>query len=268
MMKKRRNIQNESGYTIVELLIAIPLASIVLVVMMSALFSYYINVYAEAARSNLRTSGQALLINLQDELLFTIAYGEHLDVNLSDPYAPSGGWSYNSSPQTLIINEVALDSTRRDDDRHIVRRKVVSNCASASEASNPVALNNIIYFVEDNPGSDYDSLVKRTVTPNYNLCGIDSVTKLPCTPTSSTCKANAKTTTCPAANVNTGVCKGADSTLTDKVKGFSIKYFSENNIETSYPSDADKLEISLTLGDKIYGREVTVDVKHTIRKIN
>lgn len=264
-MKKTPKAQ--SGYTIIELLIAIPLASIVLVIMLAALFTYYTSTLAEAARSNLRVSGQSLLINLQDELLFTIAYGEELENTLVDDYAPTGGWSYDTTPQTLIINEVALDSTRRDDDRNIVRRET-NNCETSAISANSVAINNVIYFVQNVAGSDYDALYKRTITPTYNLCGIDSVNGNPCSPETTTCLGNAKKTSCPIANVGTGSCEVADSMLTDKVEDLQIRYFAENNIETLIPSDADKIEVVLTLGDKVYGRNVSVDVKHTIRKIN
>ena len=257
----------QGGYTIIELLIAIPLASIVLVIMLAALFTYYTSTLAEAARSNLRVSGQALLINLQDELLFTIAYGEQLESSLVDDHDPVGGWTHNTTPQTLIINEVALDSTRRDDDRNIIRRET-NNCETSSISANSVAINNVIYFVEDIVGSDYDALYKRTVTPTYSLCGIDTATGAPCSPETTTCRGNAKKTSCPAASVGSGNCEQADSMLTDKVQDLQIRYFSENNIETTTPSDADKIEIVLTLGDKVYGRSVSVDVKHTIRKIN
>ena len=259
--------QTEKGFTTIELLISIPIASIVLVTLFAALFTQYTSVLAESARSNLRTSGQTLLINLQDELLFTIAYGEQMDVNLTDPYEPIGGWAHNSDPQTLIINEVALDSTRRDEDRHIVRREI-NDCATSSVTANPVAINNVIYFVQDNPDSDFDSLYKRTIVPTYNLCGIDQVSEDPCSAETSTCLGNAKVTTCPEANVGTGNCEQKDSLLTDKVVDIDIQYFSENNVSTPFPSAADKLEVTLTLGDKVYGRNVEVEVKHTIRKIN
>jgi hypothetical protein len=207
------------------------------------------------------------LINLQDELLFTIAYGETIDPGLSDPYEPAGGWQYDSNPQTLIINEIALDSTRRDEDRHIVRQRI-NDCISSTVNSNPVAINDVIYFIEDNPNSNYDRLVKRTLTPTYNLCSIDSATGNPCAPVTGTCRGNAKETTCPDAYVGLGNCSGPDSVLSEDVIDMQIRYFAEDNIESAFPSDADKVEIVLTLGKKIYGRDVQAVVRHTIRKIN
>jgi len=262
-----KNEPKQDGLTIIELLIAIPIASMIIIVIIAGLFTQYTVVLAESARSNLRSGGQTLLINLQDELLFTIAYGEELNEDLDDPYEPTGGWSFATTPQTLIINEIALDSTRRDESRNIVRQRT-NNCDTSPVTSNAVAINNVIYFVEQGPNDKYGQLKKRTVTPTYNLCSIDRSTDTPCTPETATCFGNAKETTCPEANVGTGTCASEDSVLSENIKDITIDYFAENNIQTTLPSVADKIEITMTLGDTVYGREVEATVKHTIRKIN
>jgi type II secretory pathway pseudopilin PulG len=266
-MRRLTFSNKEQGFTLVELIISLPLVTIIVVVLVSALFTQYTNTLAESARTSLRASGQTILINLQDELLFTIAYSEGLEARLNDPYEPTGGWTYDTDPQTLIINEIAIDSTRRDEDRHIVRQRV-NNCETSSVTANPLAINNVFYFVEPNPNSPYSTLYKRTVVPDYNLCSIDAVTGDPCTPTTTACRGIAKETTCPEAFVGIGTCTSRDSPLTENVLDFQIKYFSEGNVETAIPSAADKIEIELTLGDKVFGKEVKADVKHTIRKIN
>ena len=157
--------------------------------------------------------------------------------------------------------------TRRDEDRQIVRRQI-NNCTTSAITDNPVAINNVIYFVEDVPGSEYDRLYKRTVTPTFGTCSIDLVTGDPCVPSTATCKGNAKETTCPSADVGTGNCTGADSLLSENVLDFQISYFEEDNVETTFPSAADKIEVVLTLGDKVFGKQVQTEIRHTIRKIN
>jgi hypothetical protein len=268
-MRKYQNQSGakEDGLTIIELLIAIPIASMIIIVIIGSLFTQYTAVLAESARSNLRSGGQTLLINLQDELLFTIAYGEELNDDLIDSYEPPGGWIFSTSPQTLIINEIALDSTRRDESRNIVRQRT-NNCESSPVTSNAVAINNVIYFVEQGVDDKYGSLLKRTITPTYDLCSIDRTADTPCTPETVTCFGNAKETSCSAADVGSGACTSKDSVLSENIKNISIEYFSENNVLTTLPSTANKIEIELTLGDTVYGREVEAIVKHTIRKIN
>lgn len=259
--------RNEKGFTITEIMIALPIVSLILITLLGSLFLQYTETLAESSTSALRTDGQRLLINLQDELLFTIAWGEDLEANLSDPYEPSGGWTYSSDPETLIINEVALDSTRQDEDRHIVRRRF-NDCESSPVTSNPVALNNIIYFVEPDPVSGFGRLIKRTLTPTFNTCSIDSDTDLPCTPTTTTCRSLSRETSCPAEFVGVGNCKVADTILSENVTDMDITYYAEGNIETPLPSNADKIEVVLKMGDKVYGQIIETEVKHTIRKIN
>ncbi len=266
-MKFDKSKYNQKGFSIIEILIVLPIVSIVVVILVSALFTQYATALAESSRTELRASGQTILINLQDELLFTIAYGEELEGRLTDPNEPTGGWTYDSDPQTLIINEIALDSTRRDDTRNIVRQ-LVNNCASSNITANPLAINNTIYFVKPNNNSNFSTLYKRTIVPEYNLCSIDTATGSPCAPTSSTCRGNAKQTTCPLSAVGSNGCSAPDSALSDKVKDFSIKYYSEGNVETTIPSSAEKIEIELTLGDKVFGKNIEATIKHTIRKIN
>ena len=257
----------QGGITIAELAVSLPVSTIIVVSLISILFSQYASVLAESTRSNLRSTGQALLTSLQDELLFTIEYGHTLHEDSTDDHEPSGGWDYDTDPQTLIIHEIALDASRADSNRNIIRERL-NDCASSDITDNPVAINNIIYFTEAITGSSYRRLTKRTVVPTYNLCSIDRSTGEPCAPVTSTCFGNARQTSCPEADVGTGSCTRRDSILSENVIDFSLRYFADNNVETPYPSAADKIEVTLVLGDRVYGRDVEVTVNHTIRKIN
>mgnify|MGYP006298764497 CR=1 FL=1 len=259
--------KNQNGFTLFEIIAVLPIVIVIVLVLITALFNQYANSLAESTRLNLRTAGQTLLINLQDELLFTIAYGEEIESRLSDPHEPVGGWRYDTNPQTLIINEIAIDSTRRDETRNIVRQRV-NNCETSSITANPLAINNVIYFIENNPDSNYNQLKKRTLAADYNLCSINTVTGDPCTPTTTECRGNAKETTCPEFAVGLDGCTGADLVLTENVVSMELRYFTEGNIETTIPSAAEKIEVELVLGDKVFGKEVEATVKHTIRKIN
>lgn len=260
--------KDQRGVSIVELLVTLPIAAIIVVYLIVILFNQYGSVLAESSKANLRSGGQALLTNLQDELLFTIEYGQNLDASLSDSYGPTGGWTYDTDPQTLIIYEVSLDSDRRDIERSIVRRDI-NPCETSPVTSNPVAVSNIIYFVEDTADSRYKRLVKRTITPEYDTCGLDDVTGDPCTVgDTNTCPGVAKRKTCPEVNIGSNGCESADSILSENVLDFNITYFAPNNVETAFPSAADKIKVELTLGDNVYGRDIEVTITHSIRKIN
>ena len=64
----KRTKQNEDGVTIVEMTVVIPVAAIIVVFLISILFSQYGSVLAESTRSNIRANGQALLNALQDNV--------------------------------------------------------------------------------------------------------------------------------------------------------------------------------------------------------
>ena len=64
--------KDQKGITIAEIAISVPVAAIIVVTLISILFSQYTIVLAETRKANLRTEAQALLTTLQDELLFTI----------------------------------------------------------------------------------------------------------------------------------------------------------------------------------------------------
>lgn len=267
MLTRLSRSAKQAGYSLIEVLVSLSVVSIIALILVPVLFTQYAGTLAESAKIALRNEGQALLINLQDELLFTIAYGQELEDRLFDTYEPSGGWTHDTSPETLIINEISLDSTRRDDSRNIIRQRV-NDCEASAVSSNPLALNNVIYFVEPNANNDFSTLYRRTVVPDYNFCSVDTVSGDPCTPVTATCRTIAKEQTCPATFVGVGSCARRDSLLTDNVIDFSIRYFAENNVETVFPSAADKIEVTLVLGDVVYGKDISTTVNHTIRKIN
>ncbi len=267
LKKLKRGNEREDGFTLVELMVALGLSLFLSGLLLSSLFSQYIAVLAESARSDLRSRGQSLLVNLQDELLFTIYFGEEINEDLVDPNEPTGGWTNDTAPATLIINETALDSVRSDENRHIIRKEV-NDCETNPVTSNPPAVNNIIYYVRDNPNNDYKTLYKRTITPTYNLCGLDSVTGDPCTPSTITCKGNNKKQSCPVDDIGADGCLVEDSKLTENVVDFSVTYYTIGNVATDHPSSANKVEVVLTLGENIYGREIEAVINHTIRKIN
>lgn len=255
----------QKGFSLTELMVSMVLISIFSILMFSIFTDQFASGLIESSRVRLRAEGQYTLLNLQDELLFTIAYGEEIENRLTDSYAPVGGWQYNQDPAILVINEIAIDSTRRDDTRHIVRERV-NNCETSSITSNPLAINNEIYFLDKNPDDAYYTLYRRTVTPDYDLCSIDSDGD-PCSPVTADCRGNAKESTCPVSVAASDGCR-PDAVMTENVVSMDITYFAEGNTVIETPSDAEKIEVTLTLGDKIYGRDIEATVTHTIRKIN
>lgn len=238
-------VTNE-GFTILEVLIAISLASVLSIMLATTMFSQYGELLQSAAHSRLRMEGEVLLLSLEDELLFSTDFASTKSSDLSDNNAPTGGWTYNTSPtDTLIVYETALTADRRDPDREFVYKKG-SNCSSSYN----IAINNLIYFTTATTGSSYRSLYRRTLVPQYQTCGV-----------------NYKTQTCPEGSV-ASPCVGTDSMLSNKVVDFQVEYFDDDNVALSSPATAELVKLSLTLGEKIYGENITVKTSITMKKVN
>lgn len=243
---RKKLFHRESGFTILEILIALPLASVLSIVLASTMFNQYGELLQGAARSRLRMEGEILLLSLEDELLFSTDFASAKSTDLSDAYAPSGGWTSNTTPtDTLIVYETALTADRRDANRDFVYKK-----ASTCSSSYNIAINNLMYFTADNPTDDYRTLYRRTLVPQYATCGT-----------------NFKKQTCPAATV-VSPCTSADSVLSNKVVDFQVEYFDDGNIALTGPDNAELVKLSLTLGEKIYGKNIIVPTNITMKKVN
>lgn len=237
---------NQKGFTLLEILIALPLATILSLTVATLMFNQYGEVLQGAARSRLRMEGEILLLSLEDELLFSTDFATTKSTDLSDAYAPSGGWTSNTNPtDTLIVYETALTADRRNPDREFVY-KSSGSCASSYN----IAINNLIYFTTQNTEDNYRTLYRRTLAPQYTTCGV-----------------NYKKQTCPAATV-LPPCTQADSKLSDKVVDFQVQYFDNDNVALSGPTNAELLKVTLTLGEKIYGENIIVPTTISMKKVN
>jgi Tfp pilus assembly protein PilV len=243
---RKKLFHRESGFTILEILIALPLASVLSIVLASTMFNQYGELLQGAARSRLRMEGEILLLSLEDELLFSTDFAQTKSTDLSDAYAPTGGWTSNTTPtDTLIVYETALTADRRDANREFVYKK-----ASTCSSSYNIAINNLMYFTTDNPADDYRTLYRRTLVPQYATCGT-----------------NYKKQTCPAATV-VSPCTSADSVLSAKVVDFQVEYFDDGNVPLTGPANAELVKLTLTLGEKIYGKNIVVPTNITMKKVN
>lgn len=240
----------ENGFSLVEIVIVLPIISIILLGMMDFTIRQYAKMHNETSRANLRLEAETMLLDLEDELLFTTEYAQTKSSDLTDTWQPSGGWTYNTTPDTMIVYETALTAPRRNPNREFVYKNTYG-CTGSNAPYNPIAINNLMYFTVQNPGTAYRTLYRRTIVPAY-----------------ATCNTNYKVKTCPAANVGSNGCTRADSKLSEKVVDFQVDYFDDNNVATADPLAAEKVKITVILGEKLFGDPVTVKSSITMKKIN
>ncbi len=230
--------RNQQGFTLVEMLVVVPITLIVCVVLVSVLVSKNGELYERNARVNLRMEGLNLLDKLQDELTFSSRFNATLISGLNDANDPPGGWDYDSTPNnTLIISLPAIDKPRSDPSRQFVYYNSGPN-------NGQIAINNIIYYVVG------DKLYRRVVVPSPSVVS----------------PANFFTQTCPV-NDNTP-CQD-DLEMSRNVDSLQVQYFDENNVAVqNNPVQADKVKVTLGMTDMANGNVINETISITVKKYN
>lgn len=163
------NIKNQSGFTIVELLVAISLIGIISVSMI-AVFGNYLTIITRNSRANeLTAESQNLLRSTVEELRY--GAGVQQTNNVIDPRLP-GGWSTSNSNFVIIIAVPAVNT---------------SNAYIINPDTGSPYNNELVYFKQNK------TLYKRTLA-NPLAVGNKLKTSCPLASVSSTCPADRKLT--------------------------------------------------------------------------
>lgn len=238
----------QKGFTLIEVLVIAPVVLVTIVIALSFLFSLYGQLIQQGAKLNLQSDAQTILFGLQDDLSFATEFSATKDTSLTDAYAPPGGWTYNSNPKTLIVLSPATTANHRNPNRlpvYINQLGCTPSVSLETMQENPLAYNNIIYFVNGT------NLYKRILSPptTTNTCGTSYLKQ-----------------TCPAANA-TATCQ-KDILLSNNLSSFSITYYDSTNAVVTNPSAADKVKIDIELSVQAFAETVTANSSLTMRKFN
>lgn len=242
--RKQRSLQ-QTGFTLVEVLIMSPVVFITVVIITGYLFNQYGQLTQQGSSINLQVEAQNITFSMQDDIFFAKNFSDKSNNNLTDPYQPNGGWSYNSSPPTLIINTPAITASHRDPNRQPVYINTLGCSPQSTLEQNDELYNNIIYFVS---GS---YLYKRILTAPSGMA---------------TCGNSHQRQTCPSANASQA-CP-ADRILTDKLSSMTLTYYDTNNNTVSSPLQAEKVKVAVNLKDRAYAEDITASSSITMRKLN
>ncbi len=244
-LRLRNPLQSSRGFTLVEMLVVAPILMLTIVLTISYLFNQYGQLTKQSSEVNLRVEAQTISFNMQDDIFFASAFVKNINPNLVDSNEPSGGWSYNTTPQTLIISTAALTTNKKDQARSPVYINTLGCSPDATKEQNTILQNNIIYFVNGT------NLYKRTLTAPASMA---------------TCGTSYQKQTCPKAKSSTSCPE--DVLLTDKLDTFSVTYYDRNNNQTSNPEMATKTKLYLKLKDKAFAEDVFADTSLTVKRLN
>ena len=234
----------QRGFTLIEVLVVAPLMMVTIIIMMTYLFNLFGQLTQEGASLRLTTDAQLITLALQDDVYFANAFVNSTNAGLSDTYAPNGGWTYNSTPKTLIISTPALTKNNRDPNRQPVYINT-EGCDPANLQNNSALYNNIIVFVSGT------KLYKRILTAPNTLA---------------TCGTSYEKQTCPEDHSSTSCPK--DILLSDKLSSFKVTYFDSNNVEVTNPEQAQLIKVEIILKDRAYAEDIYRDSSITLKRLN
>ncbi len=104
------NKHSEAGFTLVELVVVVSVMAIIGSVFLGMVSNYFVVITRNNELSEMTVSSQNLLRSTVENLRF--GDGVRQTNQISDPNAPSGGWSTNNSTFVIIIAVPALTSAR------------------------------------------------------------------------------------------------------------------------------------------------------------
>lgn len=99
---------NESGFTVPELIVAISLIAIISISMFAAMMTYFANINRNNVLIDMTADSQNLLRATVEELRY--GAGVRQTNTISDPNGPSGGWNTSNASFVIIIATPAVDS--------------------------------------------------------------------------------------------------------------------------------------------------------------
>jgi prepilin-type N-terminal cleavage/methylation domain-containing protein len=212
---------NSRGYTIIEMITASAIASIVLVGMLSFMVTSIVNNSVNSARADLLREAQFAL----DVIVKDVRLSAGVDTNnrIEDENSPNAiataGLGWESDSDTLVLAIAAEDNS--------------DNIIFADAAHYITEKNNIIYYI-----SDDSKLFKRTLAAD-----------LPDNDFTLSCPPELATADCPA-----------DRLSIENAQNLVFRYFDATDTEVD-PASARSVEVELTLHDVKFGRPIDVSYK-------
>ena len=274
-MQPISNRQHSSGFTIVELLVALPLVVMVLGVFVASLITAFRTTNVSKVQLDLNNAAVLALNTMERNVRYSNNYTTGITAPYTDPYGPSntdgtwtGTWSYKGDSATNRV--VILKSYATTENIFSPTRKTVYNddLAYDCSATGTLYLNSqlpyyTIFFVNN------QTLYRRIITDNNTtaVCNGPQYQKQ----------------TCPNGATRVARCKANDEVVATNVTSFSIDYFVQRDTPTptfdqitdAYSSTdptildgADDAVINLTLSKQIAAEPVTATFSLRMSKVN
>lgn len=243
MPSMRVNISRSAGFTVIELMVVIPLVVLVVVAMVGS--AVILTGDALVAREQTRAIYSAQ--NALDRMEQDIRISKSILATSGTLPAPQGsnsnftGTSAFASPANyLVVEQYAMTGGPLDSNRiPVVYANQPNSCASGKEA-NTILTVKVIYYREGT------TLRRRVVVPSYASGAV--------------CDTPWQRNTCKSGHSAGNQCRAADEVIADGVDALTFTYYQnpgDTSAVTSPTSATKTVHAGITIKREIAGREVT-----------
>lgn len=274
MGKYTGNTHKSDGFTIIEIGIIVPILIVAVLVLFDALFAMIRATDLEHGKIDLTYDAQSAIANLESDVVLASLFLPSPDATLTtDPYPPTsngGAWSYlgdSSTSRTLIIQTYSTTNHPLKSDRQpsFIGAPASIDCDADHIYLNEVQQYDIIYFVKNG------NLYRRILTDKTTDLCVGQYQKFSC-PSQADLDAQ-------SLGARDATCQADDEIIASNVTGFTINYYdtktSTDDLEV-YAVDADPAlvttasdaEITLTVGKKVSGKDLTQSSTLRMSKLN
>lgn len=252
----QRNKSYTGGFTLVEMIVVIPMVIAILGVVIALMTTLINNVASSNGSSQMLYDAQDALTKIEQDTFYSNGFLSSFtppspqDINNSGTTAFT---SANGNSTSIILNEFATSANPQDTSRQLVFYATPNLCTANYKANDPFYIK-VIYFVKNNV------LYRRVIVPTNNQNSTPDA--------NTTCSAPWQRNSCASGVVNTA-CKAIDSALVSGVSSISLTYYDKTDPTTNLTADeANSIKVTLNLSSVISGNPTTLTLSISASQAN
>lgn len=255
-----RNNNNESGFTLVEMLVIAPVAMVAIGGFIALMIAIVGDVLISRESNTMTYDTQSALNRIEADILLSAQFLTTTDT-LPSPQGSNNnfnGTSAFTNNNALILSTLATNENPANSTRMLVNYANQPNPCGSKQTFNRILFNQTIYFIKDN------ALWRRTFVPTFNNNTANPDANTVCTPVwqQNSCSPGQTATR----------CQTNDERLLTNVTNFSFQYYSTPRSNNPAPAtsakEAQTIEVTLAGGKTAAGQDVTSSGSLRATRIN